>query len=133
MNKKITRLLSGLCAAAMVLSMAACGSKDAAGSGSDAPDDAASTSQTSGEKVLRVASNASRINANLDVADNTTYNYFGIASMGIGECLFHLDDTLTPQPWLATGLTQKDDLTWEITLRDDVKYHNGNTMTAERV
>ena len=119
------KVLSIVCAAAIMLSMAACSKQQ-----SEQPTDSGTAGE---EKVLRVASGASRVNSSLDIADNTTYNYFGISSMGIGECLFHLDDTLTPQPWLATDLKQVDDLTWDITLRDDVKYHNGNAMTAETV
>lgn len=91
------------------------------------------STQGGGEKVLNVGSSAMYINASLDVCDNSTYNYFNISTMGIGECLFKLDNTLTPQPWLATKLEQVDDLTWKITLRDDVKFHNGNAMTAESV
>lgn len=126
MKRKAKQILSGVCAAALLLSIAGCGK-----GAEKTPGTAPSAQQT--EKVLRVAANASRVNSSLDVADNSTYNYFGIASMGIGECLFHLDDTLTPQPWLATAITQADELTWDITLRSGVVFQNGNPMTAERV
>ncbi|MCI6018130.1 MAG: ABC transporter substrate-binding protein [Clostridiales bacterium] len=96
-------------------------------------DTEADQNDISGEKVLNVASNAMYINASLDVCDNSTYNYFNISTMGIGECLFRLDDTLTPQPWLAKEAVQEDSVTWKITLRDDVYYHNGNKMGAESV
>ena len=130
-RKSILCLLS---AAALLATLAACGPQEGSAPQSDGPQiSGAQQTDSTGEKVLRVASSASRVNCSLDVADNTTYNYFGISSMGIGECLFHLDDTLTPQPWLATGLTRIDELTWEITLREDVTFHNGNTMTAQSV
>ena len=36
-------------------------------------------------------------------------------------------------PWLATGWTQVDDFTLEMTLRDDVVFHNGAKMTSTDV
>lgn len=36
-------------------------------------------------------------------------------------------------PWLATGWTVKDPLTWEFTLRKGVRFHNGNPFNAEAV
>ena len=52
---------------------------------------------------------------------------------GLAETLFRLNDSLKPEPWLASGATQIDPLTWEITLREGVKFHNGALMTAEKV
>lgn len=37
------------------------------------------------------------------------------------------------EPWLATSVEAVDDLTWEITLRDDVVFHDGQPLTAEVV
>jgi len=39
----------------------------------------------------------------------------------------------TVEPWLATSVEPVDDLTWEITLRDDVVFHDGEPLTAEVV
>ena len=53
---------------------------------------------------------------------------------GMSENLFRLSATiLSPEPWLATAAAQIDPLTWEITLRPDVRFHNGNTMDAQAV
>ena len=92
-----------------------------------------SGTSSSSYKVLRVGSGASRINAQLDIADYATYNYFGLAAKGIGECLFHLDDTLTPEYWLCTNLETTDNIAWTLTLRSDVTFHNGNKLTANAV
>ena len=35
------------------------------------------------------------------------------------------------EPWLATSVEAVDDTTWEIRLRDDVTFHNGEPLTAE--
>jgi len=37
------------------------------------------------------------------------------------------------EPWLATSVEPIDDLIWEITLRDDVTFHDGEPLTAEVV
>ncbi|MYC37007.1 MAG: hypothetical protein F4X66_08865 [Chloroflexi bacterium] len=53
---------------------------------------------------------------------------------GMSENLFRLSaTTLSPEPWLATDAVQIDPLTWEITLRTDVKFHNGAAMDAQAV
>ena len=53
---------------------------------------------------------------------------------GMSENLFRLSATnLSPEPWLATAAVQTDPLTWEITLRPDVRFHNGNAMDAQAV
>lgn len=38
-----------------------------------------------------------------------------------------------PQPWLATSVTALDASTWEVKLRDDVRWHDGEPFTAADV
>lgn len=38
-----------------------------------------------------------------------------------------------PQPWLAEQVSQVDPVTWELPLRDDVLWHDGEPFTAEDV
>ncbi len=53
---------------------------------------------------------------------------------GMSETLFRLSASdLGPEPWLAIGAKQLDPLTWEIGLRSDVLFHNGNIMDAQAV
>lgn len=48
------------------------------------------------------------------------------------DCLFEIDgDSLEPEPSLATGITMVDDITWEVKLREGVKFHDGADFTAE--
>ena len=53
---------------------------------------------------------------------------------GMSENLFRLSaNDLSPEPWLATGATQLDPLTWEIGIRSGVVFHNGKAMDAQAV
>lgn len=52
---------------------------------------------------------------------------------GITENLFRLNNNFEPQPWLCESYENTDDLTWVLTLRDDVTFSNGNKMTADAV
>jgi peptide/nickel transport system substrate-binding protein len=50
----------------------------------------------------------------------------------IFEPLYKLNGTtLEPDPCLATGYTIVDDLTWDFTLREGVKFHDGSDFTVE--
>lgn len=40
---------------------------------------------------------------------------------------------LETKPWLASDWERTGELTWEFTLRDDVRYHNGDRLNADRV
>lgn len=63
-------------------------------------------------------------------------DYCGSRSVHIGVCetLFRLnDETLDVECHLASDYRQLDDTSWEITVRDDVKFSNGKTLTAQDV
>lgn len=109
----------GWIVAALILIMTACGAAaTATPGGSGAPRE---------ERVLKVAL------AFLDRPPDP-YQYGVLAvSAGLAETLFRLGDNLKPEPWLATGATQVEPNTWEITLRDGVKFHNGAVMDAAKV
>lgn len=57
-----------------------------------------------------------------------------IRANAVLEPLFLLSENGTYDPWLATGATPSaDHKTWTITLREGVKFHNGEDLTAELV
>jgi len=58
---------------------------------------------------------------------------FQSVKMGLAETLFRLGKEFKSDPWLATVSQQLDEKTWEITLRPDVKFHNGTSMDAAAV
>jgi peptide/nickel transport system substrate-binding protein len=81
------------------------------------------------ETVLKVGSHL--INRPPDPAKG---GGFQAVQIGVAETLFKLGKKdLRPEPWLATGARQLDEKTWEITLRQGVKFHNGALMDAAAV
>lgn len=53
--------------------------------------------------------------------------------MHVYESLVGQDELLRPVPQLATAWRNVDPLTWEFTLRQDVRFHDGSPLTAEDV
>lgn len=53
---------------------------------------------------------------------------------GVGECLVHYDDNMNWESWLAKSWTLDDDqLTWTFQIEDNIKFSNGNPLTATAV
>lgn len=77
----------------------------------------------------------------LQIADNfilatTDSDVSGTAMMayGVSEALMRITPKMTVEPWLAANLEPgPDPLTWIVTLRDDVTFHDGSTLDAETV
>ena len=66
----------------------------------------------------------------LDPADSG----WSTSRFGMSENLFRLSAIdLQPEPWLATGNRFIDPLTWEISLRQGVRFYNGEEMDADAV
>lgn len=58
---------------------------------------------------------------------------FAQISRNLFDGLFKLDDDMKVQPSLATKYEQLDDVTYNITLRDGVTFHDGSSFTAADV
>ena len=55
-------------------------------------------------------------------------------TMLVYDTLFWSQSRLDPEPWLATGAEASEDYrTWTVTLREDVRWHDGMPFTAEDV
>lgn len=68
-----------------------------------------------------------------DVNPHNTYSGWACIRYGIGETLFKYSDTMEIQPWLAKSYENIDELTWKITLQDNVKFTSGRAMDGEAV
>ena len=68
-----------------------------------------------------------------DLNPHNAYAGWACIRYGVGETLFRYSDTMELEPWLATGYTQEDDLTWQITLRDDVTFSSGRALDGQAV
>ena len=72
-------------------------------------------------------------NAEPDVNPHNDYAGWATIRYGIGETLFKLSDEMELTPWLATEWKNVDEYTWEITLREGVKFSSGREMDAAAV
>jgi peptide/nickel transport system substrate-binding protein len=113
-------LLGGL-ALTLAAALTACGFTGGGGSGSGGEDD---------ERRI-VVDNFRAPLADWSLASDSAY------ILSIAGCL----ETLTRwdaaagevQPWLATGWEQSSPTTWDVTLRDDVRFQDGTAMDADAV
>ncbi|KTQ85912.1 ABC transporter substrate-binding protein [Aureimonas ureilytica] len=62
-----------------------------------------------------------------------TDDAFKLSRWSAAETLVRLDTDGTPQPLLSTGWTRVDERTWRFDIRDNVLFHDGTPLTAERV
>jgi len=87
--------------------------------------------QSGGEKVLRFAAQADMKTRDPYV---TTTGITYLHAAAILDVLFAWDRNLQPQPQMAEGYTLSDDrLTYLITLRDGLAFHDGTRVEASNV
>ena len=114
MKKKLTVLFLAFC---MILSMAACGSKDSG-----------SAEGSSDENILRTA--ASFAYPSIDV--HKEYYGWYTSIYGLSEALFRFDENAVAVDCLAEDAVS-DGTTWTITLKDGVCFSNGDPLTPDMV
>ena len=114
MKKKLTVLFLAFC---MILSMAACGSKDSG-----------SAEGSSDENILRTA--ASFAYPSIDV--HKEYYGWYTSIYGLSEALFRFDENAVAVDCLAEDAVA-DGTTWTITLKDGVCFSNGDPLTPDMV
>lgn len=121
MKKIVALLLICLMAASIVL--AGCGKKDAS---SPTPNPAPSA-KAKDTVVIALQGEPTTLDPQFPDDGNMR-----AVSDNVFEKLMTLDGkTLQPVPALATEAKNINAATWEFTLRDDVKFHNGDTFTAD--
>ena len=128
--KKVAALALSAC---MCLSLlAGCGSEQTS---KEAEEQTVTTDTVSSDKKVMVIGDTTFNSSNEepDVNPHNTYAGWACIRYGIGETLVKYSDNMEIQPWLATEWENVDDLTWKITLRDDVSYSSGRKMDGESV
>ncbi len=140
-----------LIAAAAALIIGACGSDDDSASddsapaevddtatdATDAPDDGSDVTEPSngaaapaGDLVIAISGDETSLNPYTYVTGYPGWNLLNL----MHDSLLVLDENNEPQPLLATDWTVSDDgLTYDLTLRDDVTWHDGETFDADDV
>ncbi|CAM4204066.1 ABC transporter substrate-binding protein [Vibrio agarivorans] len=58
---------------------------------------------------------------------------FKLSRWSTAETLVNLNDGGNAEPMLATSWKQVDDMTWQFTVRENVQFHNGDTLDANSV
>lgn len=69
----------------------------------------------------------------LNPMTNQMNNYIALFVFNVYEPLFHLNGDMEYEMDLATAVEQTDELTYVLTLREGVKFHNGQSFTAQDV
>lgn len=131
MKKTLGRVASFLLAAAMLFSLAACGSDPAV----DTTDPASGVSDSTGGDAISKDNLVIALPGepqSLDPYAHSMYYNF-MASTLIYDTLITKDENGEYVPELATSWEFTDDLTIHVVLRDDVTFHNGSKLTAEDV
>ncbi|MEA4920778.1 MAG: ABC transporter substrate-binding protein [Clostridiaceae bacterium] len=128
--KKITKLLSIVMALMFVMAaFAGCGSKDANKTGGNDNQQGTPTATDRDDVIIATANEPPTMHPYDHNA--VAANYMNALTFAT---LFRTNvETLEPEPMLATGYEILSDTQWKITLRKDVKFHNGETMTADDV
>lgn len=68
-----------------------------------------------------------------DVNPHNAYSGWACIRYGIGETLFKYSDDMELEPWLAKSYENTDELTWVITLNDNIHFSTGRLMDGEAV
>ena len=137
MKKKLSILLA-FCL--MLGLLAGCGGSQqtAAPSGSGSAQNSAASSGTSAAPAAKKTMVIGDTTFNAENWEETidphrTYNGWPCIRYGVGETLVHYTDTMELEPWLAKSWENDGDLTWTITLQDNVTFSSGRKMDGEAV
>lgn len=136
--KKVLSIFLALCLTAGLLG--GCGGDTSAGRNQSAgPTGASDTGGTQSEapavKKTMVIGDTTFNSENWEetVDPHRTYNGWACIRYGVGETLVHYTDTMELEPWLAKSWENDGNLTWTVTLQDNVTFSSGRKMDGEAV
>ncbi|KZL91812.1 ABC transporter substrate-binding protein [Clostridium magnum] len=90
-----------------------------------------SADKTTSNETKNITVGLNLYQTNLDPA--LEWNGWYVSMYGIGETLVKFNKNMEIEPSLADTWKKVDDLTWQFHIRDGVKFHNGNPLTANAV
>lgn len=128
MKRKLMSLLLTVAMTAAIL----------AGCGKNGAEETAVENSKDGETVEGTEEAVQHLNAALTYMDpglDPAIDYQGwvTSRMAVTECLVKLDENVEVEPCIAESWENVDETTWTFTIREGVKYHNGNDVTADSV
>ena len=129
--KKTISLLLILCLTLALL--AGCSGKTAAPADEQAGTTEAQTESAAKKTMVIGDTTFNSENWEETVDPHRTYNGWACIRYGIGETLVHYTDSMELEPWLAKSWENDGNLTWTITLQDNVTFSNGRAMDAAAV
>lgn len=91
-----------------------------------------SSSNENGKKELVYGTGVYATTGSLDPAE-ANYNGWFTLRYGAGETLFKVNDDGTINPWLVDEYKNINATTWELTIKDGIKFSNGKEVTAKEV
>lgn len=132
------KALALLMAAVMMLSLAACGKKDASDPATEGTQTEGTQTEGTQTEVEKTYKKEIRIGQQQDITDFCRYTNNTIACYQTANAVFNglvqLDVNGEASPELATEWSHNDDATeWTFKLREGVKFHDGSDFTAEDV
>lgn len=96
-------------------------------------DDSSTTTNTETETANHLNFGVYKYSDSVDPITNVNSSWCGVR-YGITECLFKFDEAVVAQPALAESIAPSEDYTsWTITLKDGLKFSNGNDVNASAV
>lgn len=123
----------GLVCAGGVAGFPGCSALSRTGSTGSAQDKNPGTeTQSKSSKQTATLQKSATIGVNSEVASSPDYADMAFYTRAF-EPLTYTTPNLRVKPWLAEDWERTGKMTWEFTLRNDVQYHNGDPLTADRV
>ena len=128
--KNLSKKISAILCCALISSMMVSCSNSSSDNQENSNNDEVSTSSTSDKTQLNVATEL----MSDTLEPSCDWDSWYVMRWGIGETLFKFNDDYSCEPWLAESCSvAEDNLTWTIKLKDNIKFSNGDDMTASKV
>ena len=132
--KKIVLLVLAVCLTASLLG--GCGGRNTSiGQNQSAGSGTPAQSGSPADKKTMVIGDTTFNSENWEetVDPHRTYNGWACIRYGVGETLVHYTDAMELEPWLAKSWENDGNLTWTITLQDNVTFSSGRKMDGAAV